>query len=118
MHARQNSARDWPRFCCGGSSRHLLIGAACPGALDPVPTVCLPACTAAVCARVQVFVSQGDEVEEGEALVVVEAMKMEHTVRAPCAGTVQELHSFADAQIQEGHVLAVVVPAHAAAAIA
>ncbi|KAL4853752.1 Methylcrotonoyl-CoA carboxylase subunit alpha [Chlorella vulgaris] len=65
-----------------------------------------------------VFVSKGDEVEEGEALVVVEAMKMEHTVRAPCAGTVQELHSFADAQIQEGHVLAVVVPAQAAAATA
>lgn len=62
--------------------------------------------------------SQGTTVEEGEALVVVEAMKMEHTVRAPCNGTVAELHSFVDAQVEDGHVLAVVVPLEAAAATA
>ncbi|EFN51015.1 hypothetical protein CHLNCDRAFT_37598 [Chlorella variabilis] len=65
-----------------------------------------------------VLVSQGTTVEEGEALVVVEAMKMEHTVRAPCNGTVAELHSFVDAQVEDGHVLAVVVPLEAAAATA
>lgn len=67
---------------------------------------------------VKVLVSQGTTVEEGEALVVVEAMKMEHTVRAPCNGTVAELHSFVDAQVEDGHVLAVVVPLEAAAATA
>jgi biotin carboxyl carrier protein len=66
----------------------------------------------------QVFVRQGEAVSEGQPLVVVEAMKMEHTVRAPCAGTLAELHSFPEAQIQEGHVLAVVAPQEAAAATA
>ena len=66
----------------------------------------------------QVFAAQGAVVEEGEALVVVEAMKMEHTVRAPCAGTVAELHSFVDAQVEDGHVLAVVVAEDEAAVAA
>ncbi|PSC74742.1 Methylcrotonoyl-carboxylase subunit mitochondrial [Micractinium conductrix] len=57
---------------------------------------------------VKVFVSAGQSVAEGDPLVVVEAMKMEHTVRAPFAGTVAELHSFAGGQVEEGHVLAVV----------
>jgi 3-methylcrotonyl-CoA carboxylase alpha subunit len=67
---------------------------------------------------VKVFVPANAEVQEGDPLVVVEAMKMEHTVRAPCAGTVAELHSFVDAQVEDGHVLAVVVPPQAAAATA
>lgn len=67
---------------------------------------------------VKVFVSSNQSVQEGDPLVVVEAMKMEHTVRAPCAGTVAELHSFVDAQVEDGHVLAVVVPPQAAAATA
>lgn len=58
---------------------------------------------------VKVFVGVGDCVVEGDALVAVEAMKMEHTLRAPCAGTVAELHAFVGAQVDEGHVLAVVV---------
>ncbi|KAL4438488.1 hypothetical protein ABPG77_000136 [Micractinium sp. CCAP 211/92] len=67
---------------------------------------------------VKVFVEQGAEVGEGAPLVVVEAMKMEHTVRAPCAGVVAELHSFVGAQVEDGHVLAVVAPAAAGAASA
>jgi hypothetical protein len=48
---------------------------------------------------VQVFVGLGAEVAEGDPLVVVESMKMENTVRAPCAGLVAELHSFPGAQV-------------------
>ena len=40
---------------------------------------------------IAVHVEQGAQVEAGQALVVVEAMKMEHTIRAPHAGTVSEL---------------------------
>jgi len=39
-------------------------------------------------------------------------------VRAPCAGTVVELHSFTDAQVEDGQMLALVVPLEAAAATA
>ena len=41
-----------------------------------------------------------------------------HAVRAPCAGTVAELHRFTDAQVEDGHMLALVVPLEAAAATA
>jgi len=39
-----------------------------------------------------VAVAVGDEVEAGAALVVLEAMKMEHTIRADADGTVTEIH--------------------------
>ena len=57
---------------------------------------------------VKVFVSQGDTVEQGDTLCVVEAMKMEHAVKAPSAGVVEELHAFEGAQVEDGQVLAVV----------
>lgn len=40
---------------------------------------------------VKVLKGVGDEVEEGEPVIIVEAMKMEHTLRAPTAGTISEL---------------------------
>ena len=39
-----------------------------------------------------VAVSVGDTVEAGDALVVLEAMKMEHTIRADIAGTITDVH--------------------------
>lgn len=65
---------------------------------------------------VKVFVEVGAEVAEGDPLVVVEAMKMEHTVRAPCSGVVAELHSFVGSQVEDGHMLAMVGPPTDAAA--
>ena len=62
----------------------------------------------------QVLVKEGEMAEEGDAIVVLEAMKMEHTVRAPCAGTVTELRCFVGAQVEDGHSLATVVPAGSA----
>lgn len=57
------------------------------------------------------LVKEGEIAEEGDAIVVLEAMKMEHTVRAPCAGTVTELRCFVGAQVEDGHSLATIVPA-------
>ena len=58
---------------------------------------------------VKVFVGQGDVIaEEGSPLCVVEAMKMEHAVKAPCAGVVQEMHAFEGAQVEDGQVLAII----------
>ncbi len=40
---------------------------------------------------VRVLVKQGDSVQEGQGLVVVEAMKMENELKSPKAGTVTEV---------------------------
>ncbi|HZC19090.1 MAG TPA: biotin carboxylase N-terminal domain-containing protein [Rubrobacteraceae bacterium] len=41
---------------------------------------------------VKVLVAEGDEVEEGQTLLVLEAMKMEQSITAPHTGTVRTLH--------------------------
>jgi 3-methylcrotonyl-CoA carboxylase alpha subunit len=51
---------------------------------------------------VQVLVRKGDTVEKGQPLVVLEAMKMEHTVKAPRAGIVAEVGYAAGEQVEEG----------------
>lgn len=45
-----------------------------------------------------VRVSQGQRVQKGDVLMVVEAMKMEHVIRAPRAATVGRLH-YRDGQV-------------------
>ena len=40
----------------------------------------------------KILVKDGDKVDEGQALFMVEAMKMEHTLKAPYAGTVSDLN--------------------------
>ena len=49
-----------------------------------------------------VFVSAGDDVVEGDKLAVLEAMKMEHVLRAARAGKVAEVYVSQDAQIAAG----------------
>jgi len=56
---------------------------------------------------VKVLVTDGQEVTAGTALVVLEAMKMEHTVRATTAGVVRELVTVGQ-QVDGDQVLAVV----------
>jgi 3-methylcrotonyl-CoA carboxylase alpha subunit len=41
---------------------------------------------------VELLVTQGASVAQGDALMVMEAMKMEHTIRAPAAGIVKEFY--------------------------
>ncbi|MFS8095837.1 biotin/lipoyl-binding protein [Lentzea alba] len=57
---------------------------------------------------VRVSVQQGDQVEAGAELLVLEAMKMEHRVLANNAGTVTELLVQQAQQVNAGDVLAVV----------
>lgn len=54
---------------------------------------------------VQVMVANGAEVKKGEALLVLEAMKMEHTITAPAAGTVSAIHFAEGDQVEEGSEL-------------
>jgi propionyl-CoA carboxylase alpha chain len=56
----------------------------------------------------RVGVQVGDEVKQGQPLVWLEAMKMEHTIAAPADGVVSELKVEAGQQVEVGAVLAVV----------
>jgi propionyl-CoA carboxylase alpha chain len=57
---------------------------------------------------VSVAVEKGQQVEAGQPVLVLEAMKMQHTVRAPGPGTVTEIDVEPGAQVAAGEVLAVV----------
>jgi acetyl-CoA/propionyl-CoA carboxylase biotin carboxyl carrier protein len=57
-----------------------------------------------------VKVAKGDVVSAGTPLIVVEAMKMEHTITAPVDGVVSELHVRAGQQVALDEALAVVTP--------
>lgn len=56
----------------------------------------------------QVHVEAGQQVAEGDTLVILESMKMEIPVESPCAGTVKEVHVKPDDQVTEGDLIAVV----------
>jgi 3-methylcrotonyl-CoA carboxylase alpha subunit len=51
---------------------------------------------------VSIAVQAGDKVNKGQALAVMEAMKMEHTIAAPIDGTVEELLYAPGDQVAEG----------------
>ena len=57
---------------------------------------------------IKLAVAEGAEVEAGDVLVVLEAMKMEHELTAPSAGTVAELRVAEGDQVESGAPLAVV----------
>nr|MCU0672380.1 biotin/lipoyl-binding protein [Myxococcota bacterium] len=57
---------------------------------------------------VKVFVDEGDAVEEGQTLLVMEAMKMEHAVKAPQAGKVARLHVAEGEQVDADALLVLV----------
>jgi propionyl-CoA carboxylase alpha chain len=59
-------------------------------------------------AVLRVLAQPGAQVSVGQPLVVLEAMKMEHTVAAPADGELAELHVVAGDQVTTGQVLAVV----------
>jgi len=51
---------------------------------------------------VQVMSRPGETVKKGQPLLILEAMKMEHTVTAPADGIVKEIHFAAGEQVLEG----------------
>jgi propionyl-CoA carboxylase alpha chain len=57
---------------------------------------------------VSVAVAKGDAVAAGQPVLVLEAMKMQHTVSAPQAGVVDRIDVEPGAQVAAGEVLAVV----------
>jgi biotin carboxyl carrier protein len=57
---------------------------------------------------VAVLVKEGQEVQAGTGLVVIEAMKMENELRAPKAGTVRKLTATLGAAVDNGAALCVI----------
>src|SRR5207245_5170029 len=59
----------------------------------------------------QVMVEVGDTVRRGEPLMIIEAMKMEHTVAAPADGVVEAVRFAAGDLVEEGaELIALVKP--------
>ncbi|CAN5160725.1 acetyl/propionyl/methylcrotonyl-CoA carboxylase subunit alpha [soil metagenome] len=56
----------------------------------------------------RIMVTAGDAIAAGQPLLVLEAMKMEHTLKAGIAGTVAQLSVTAGAQVKEGDILCVI----------
>ncbi|MBL8696251.1 MAG: biotin/lipoyl-binding protein [Planctomycetes bacterium] len=59
---------------------------------------------------VSLLVKEGDVVEEGAALLVLEAMKMQNEVRAEAAGRVEKIHAEAGKTVSAGQNLVTLGP--------
>jgi biotin carboxyl carrier protein len=57
---------------------------------------------------VSVLVQEGDEVVEGQGIIVLEAMKMENEVSAPRAGTIKSVQVQAGQALETGSAIAVI----------
>ena len=77
--------------------------------VDPADVVAEGSLLAPMPASVMsVAVEAGQKVAKGDTIVVLEAMKMQHTIAAPADGIVTELAATAGQQVESGAVLAVI----------
>ncbi len=90
----------------GSSRRRGPVG----GLEDPPGEVSAPLAGVVVEVRVQV----GDEIEVGQALLVIEAMKMQNELQAPLAGTVTAVHVRTGERVEKGTVVIEYDPANTA----
>jgi propionyl-CoA carboxylase alpha chain len=80
-----------------------------PRFVDPSDVVAEGSLLAPMPASVtQVTIEQGQTVSKGDVIVVLEAMKMQHTITAPSDGVVAELNVSVGQQVESGSVLAVI----------
>ena len=109
---RQNRGQS-NRFCQQYHLRPLYAGTAASAATDinglaagGAQGQAQQALTAPLPGRViKVFVSAGDTVVAGQPLLVMEAMKMEHTLRASADAMIDQLHCAADDMVQPDQLL-------------
>jgi 3-methylcrotonyl-CoA carboxylase alpha subunit len=91
--------RDWHVFI-GGSHRRLTLHDELEGLDVDAGGGSLAAPTPGKV--IAVMVKPGDKVSKGAPLLILEAMKMEHTIFAPGDGVVKEIHYAAGEQVPEG----------------
>ena len=71
------------------------------GANDPPGKITVPLAGVLIEARVAV----GDSIVAGQAVLVIEAMKMQNEIQAPLAGTVTAIHFAAGTRVEKGDVV-------------
>jgi 3-methylcrotonyl-CoA carboxylase alpha subunit len=59
---------------------------------------------------IEVLVKKGDQVDKNQPLLIMEAMKMEMTIRAGCKGIIEELPFQSNDQVQDGALLVSITP--------
>jgi 3-methylcrotonyl-CoA carboxylase alpha subunit len=91
--------RDWHVFC-EGDYRRLSLKEELAGVDDDARAGSLAAPMPGKI--IQVMIAAGAKVAKGQALLILEAMKMEHTITAPADGVVKEIHYGAGEQVLEG----------------
>ncbi len=86
-----------------------------PAAATPSPAPAAPAAVSGTAVTspmpgniLKILVSQGQQVKEGEVLIILEAMKMENEIVAPANGTVAQILVDKGATVETGTVLAVI----------
>jgi len=83
-----------------------------PRFVEPGEVTIQGGCTAPMPGKViKLLVSEGETVEAGASLLILEAMKMEHEVRAPEAGVVEQLLVAVGDQVEADAVLVVIAGA-------
>ena len=91
--------RDWHVFS-GGEYRRLTLREALQGQDADTRAGSLAAPMPGKV--IQVMSRPGETVKKGQPLLILEAMKMEHTITAPADGVVKEVHFAAGEQVLEG----------------
>jgi len=99
---RVRAVRDGARWHLFRDGRHRVL-ALQSAQTAPEPDAALGSLAAPMPGKVlQVLVAVGAPVAKGAPLVILEAMKMEHTIAAPRDGRVAEIHFKAGEQVNEG----------------
>ena len=91
--------RDWHVFC-DGDDRRLSLKPELTGVDEDTRAGSLAAPMPGKV--IKVMTSAGAKVTKGQPLLILEAMKMEHTITAPADGVVKEIHYAAGEQVLEG----------------
>lgn len=95
-----------------GGSAPVVSAAPAPAAAAPAPAAPVANGTKVTAPMpgtiLDIKVSVGDTVEAGQAIMVLEAMKMENDVNAPCAGKILSINTTKSSAVETGAVLAVI----------
>lgn len=58
----------------------------------------------------ELLAAEGDDVELGDPVVILEAMKMENELKAPCAGTIQSVSVTKGASVEKNQIILEIEP--------